>query len=105
MPAGACERRAVPPVLFVEVLRHLVEQIVAEVEIRKYAVFLEGLQDGRRHSTDRMPAGVLVARQGQRRAVRGEIVGGSELPAFGQLDCLRGRMRARNIRKVCRTKQ
>ena len=61
VPGRRGERRAVPPVLSVEIRRDVVAQIGADVEIGIDAVVLQGLQDGRGHPPDRVPAGVVVA--------------------------------------------
>ncbi len=53
---GCRERRAVPPVLLVEILRHLVEQVLTVVEVRVGAVVLQHLEDGGRHPADGVPA-------------------------------------------------
>ncbi len=83
---GRLERRAVPPVLLVEVLRHLVEQVLAVVEVRVGAVVLQRLEDGGGHVADGVPARRRVVGTGHGRAVGTQLGGGRELPAVRQFD-------------------
>ena len=64
MARGRLERRAVPPVLHVQILRYLVPQVLAEIEIGVGAVVLQHLEDGRGHTADGVPALARVVRTG-----------------------------------------
>ena len=84
------ERGPVPPVLLVEVLGDLGEQVLAVVQVGVDAVVLQRLQHGGRHPAHRMPGGVVVTGAGHRVAVGAELAGRLELPAAGQFDVLGG---------------
>ena len=104
--AGRCgECGAVPPVLLVEVLRDLVEQIGSVVEVRVGAVLLQGLQNGRRHSRDRMPAGCLVVRLGEGGPVCPDVACRDKAPALRQLNLSRRRPGLGEVREVRRTEK
>ena len=88
---GSGERGPVPPVLLVQILRHLVEQVLADVEVRIHPGLLQDLQHRSRHPPHRNPCGVVVAGDGDRRAIGFQTRRRDQFPAFGQFDIRGGR--------------
>ena len=81
---GHLEARSIPPVLFVEVLRHFSQQVHSKVEVGVDPVFLKDFENGRRHSMDWKPAIVTETRFGDLCSGLGCIFLRDELPSAGE---------------------
>ena len=92
------EYSAIPPVLLVQILRDLLEHVLADIQVGVDTILLQDLENSCGHATDRMPLPVLVIGRGDRCTFCPSVFRSRQFPVVRQLQFARS-VRRTNSRR------